>query len=108
MKFEREERKGNLIRAVAVVYFLGAMVPVVPHLPHGAGAYSLHPDPQDGDLPPFHEAPYVASPAVSGVTIGISQQVVVTNTITGELLVGDMPSVQLAADPLYRISTSRA
>jgi hypothetical protein len=84
---EREDRKKRLIRnlatTVAVVYFMGAMVVVT----------------QGGDLPPFYAAPYVTSPAVSGVTIGISQQIVATNTITGEHLIGDMPAVQLVAEP---------
>jgi hypothetical protein len=46
---------------------------------------------QGGELPPVPVANYLAGPAVSGVTASTAQQVVVTNAITGQSHVGDLP-----------------
>jgi hypothetical protein len=75
----------DLAPTIAVIYFLGVAIPVVVQ--------------QGDDLPPFPDANYVASAAVSGVTTGVSQQLLVVNSITGQLHVGDMPDSRVVDAP---------
>jgi hypothetical protein len=101
-----EKLLGVLAPAVTVVCFLGVAIPIVqmmypaPSSPAIGMWLGEHHDRQpDGDLPPFPAPNYVALTAVSGVTTAVSQQFVVTNTITGQLHVGDVPTVRVVDAP---------